>query len=106
MGGIAAEVGEGVQELLGCGLGAGVGSSDFEVLLNESRGGSGGRGLRVCDEAQACDVNDDDDDSRDGEGRASEAALADTDADEPESVDRGDDKGEAVGSGDGGEPCQ
>ncbi len=42
----------------------------------------------------------------DGKSRASEAALADANADEPERVDGGDEEGEAIDAGDGCETCQ
>jgi hypothetical protein len=52
------------------------------------------------------DVKDDDGDSGCGKGRTGVTAIAETDAKQPEGVDRGDDKGEAVDSGDGSEARQ
>ncbi len=86
--------------MLRCGLRAGVGCSYLDVLLNEGRCGRGGRGLGICDQSQACDVEHNDADPRDGERRASEAVLADANAAEPEGVHRRDDKGETVDAGD------
>src|SRR5580700_12108504 len=99
--GVAAEVGEGVEELLGCRLRAGVGGSYLEILLYEGGCRGGRRRLWVCDEAKTQNVDNDDDDSGGGEQRPGVAALAEADAKEPEGVDRRNDEGEAVGSCDG-----
>src|SRR5580692_4970704 len=88
------------------GLGSGVGGTYLEVLLNQGSGRRRRRSLRICDDPQAGDVKNDDDHSRDGEGEAGEAALADANADEPESVDGGDDKRETIGSCERCNACQ
>ncbi len=103
---VAAEIRERVQELLGCRLGACVGGSYLEILLNECCGGGGGFGLSVRDEAKPQDVTDDDDDSADGQCWTSETSFAQTDTHQPECVDQSNDEGESIGSGDGREPCQ
>src|ERR1700761_1788907 len=99
--GVAAEIGEGVEELLSCRLRAGVGGAYLEVFLYEGGGRDGGRRLWVCDEAKTQNVDDNDDDSGGGEHGPGIAALAEADAKEPEGVDRRNDEGDSVGSRDG-----
>ena len=104
---VTAEMREGFEELLGGRLRACVGGAYFEVLLHEGCGGGRpGASLGISQSAEAKDVEDDDDNSGKGERRASEAAFAHADAHQPESIDRCDDEGEAVGSGDGREADQ
>ncbi len=103
---ITAEIREGFEQLLGGGLRARVGGAHLQVLLDQ-RGVDGGRYIPwVLYSAQRCNVEHNDDDAGDGERNTGVPAFPDTDADEPKSVDCGDDKGEPIGSGNGSQPNQ